>query len=112
MATITFTASIISKSKGRYIARAEELALAAEPATTQRGAIKKLKTLILARFQQAAEEGCLKAFLDDAGYAGILIHSSDLKNPIECHVFNTDTVLLPVPQSLARASKRNRMRKR
>jgi hypothetical protein len=100
MASITFTASIISKSRGRYIARADELALAAEPATTQRGAIKKLKTLILARFQQAAEEGCLEAFLDDAGYAGTLIHYPDIKNPIECHVFSSDTVLLPVPLSM------------
>lgn len=112
MATIKFTASITYRGKGCYLARADNLAIAAEPATTQRGAIKKLKTAVLARFRQAAEEGRLEVLLADAGYAGMMIHYPDIKTPLECHVFNTDTVLLHVPRSLARATKRNRINKK
>jgi hypothetical protein len=102
MATIKFKVSIISKGKGNYIARADELSIAVEPATTQRGAIKKLKTAVLARFRHAAEDG----------YNGMLIHYAEMKAPLACHVFNTEMVLLSVPQNLARTSKQNRMKKR
>ncbi len=112
MVTIKFTASIISKSRGKYIARADELSVAVEPATTQRGAIKKLKAAVLARLRQAAEAGGLEALLDDAGYYGMHIHYPDLKSPIECRVFNTETVFLPVPRSLVLTSKRNRANKK
>jgi hypothetical protein len=109
MATIKFTSSIIKKGKGSYIARADEFAIAAGPATTQRGAIKKLKIAVLAKLRRAAEAGKLMDLFDDAGYNGSLLHFSKSTSPLECHPFTSDTVLLPVPRSLAPTAKRNRV---
>jgi hypothetical protein len=110
MALIKFTASIVKKDKGCYLARADELLIAAEPATTQRGAIKKLKTAVLAQFRQAADAGRLEAFLKDAGYAGMLIHFHDMTT-LQRRVFNSEPVYIRVPRRLALTSKRNRMKK-
>ena len=44
MATIKFTASIVRKEKGCYLAHAHELSIKAEQATTQRGALKNLNS--------------------------------------------------------------------
>ena len=49
MVNIRFNVSIIKKEKGRYLARADELAIVAEPANTQRGAIKNLKQTVVAK---------------------------------------------------------------
>lgn len=70
MTRIKFTAAIIKKDKGCYVASAVELPIMAEPATTQRGAIRKLKDAVLTRLKEAANRGTLEIFLDDAGYAG------------------------------------------
>ena len=70
MATVKFTASIICKGKGSYVAHADELSIRAEPATTQRGAIKKLHDTGREHLWKAADEGTLAELLKDAGYAG------------------------------------------
>src|ERR1700674_3036797 len=67
MAAITFTASIVKKDKGSYIARADELSIAVQPATTQRGAIKKLKDAVGQHLRRAAYGGTLSTLLNDAG---------------------------------------------
>ena len=46
MITITFTASVIKKDKGCFVAHAEEFPVIAEPASTERGAVKKLKAAV------------------------------------------------------------------
>lgn len=99
MTNIKFTATIVWKGKGCYIARADELSITVPPATTQRGAKRKLKNAVLARFRQAAQDGKLETLLDDAGYAGMLIGSGDIT--LECHILDTDTITLPLPRNLS-----------
>jgi len=109
MTNIKFTATVIWKGKGGYIARADELCITIQPATTQRGAKRKLKEAVLARFRQAAQRGKLETLLDDAGYAGMLIASGDIT--LECHIFDTDTITLPLPRNLSaldRAARKKR----
>jgi len=108
MAIIKLTASIVYKGKGRYIAHADELPITGEPATTQRGAIKKLKLAVFARLRQEAESGRLEVLPDHAGYNSILLGYPELKAARECHIFNKETVFLPIPRSIAPARKRYR----
>lgn len=92
MATIKFTASIIRKDKGSYVAHADELSIRAEPATTQRGAIKKLRDTVREHLRKADNEGKLAELLNDAGYTGKLSGFPDMT--LECHILDTRTVLV------------------
>jgi hypothetical protein len=95
MITITFTASIVKKAKGCFVAHAEEFPLTAEPASTQRGAIKKLKIVVLGRLRQAAERGAVTSFLDDAGYVAELI-GLDNKITLQANIHDSATVSVPL----------------
>lgn len=105
MATIKFTASIVKRDKGCYVAHADELPVVAAPATTQRGAIKNLKDAVLGYLRRAAQEGRLANVLDDAGYGGGLIYFPDAT--LECHNLDTPTLLLRLPRQRKSASRKN-----
>jgi len=77
---------------------APELSFAAEPATTQRGAIKKLKEAISGHVRRAANERTHAKFLDDAGYTGELKGFSDITLAYR----HRDTQGLLMPLSLKR----------
>ena len=99
MTTLKFTATIVWKGKGRYVARADELSIVVPAATTQRGAIRKLKDAVLARFREAAAQGRLATILDDAGYHGDMIYWNGIT--LQYHTFNSETVFLPLPRTLS-----------
>ena len=109
MTNIKFTATVIWKGKGCYIARADELCITISPATTQRGAKRKLRETVLARFHEAAQDGKLQDLLDDAGYAGMLIGSGPVT--LECHILDTDTITLPLPRRLSALDRAARKKK-
>ena len=96
MANIKLTASIIKKDKGCYVARCDELFIITEPASTQRGAIRKLKDTAQQFFRQAAEHGKLDELLNDAGYTGYLSWASDVT--LERHTWDSDDIFLPLPR--------------
>ena len=106
MITITFTASIVKTAKSRYIAHAEELPVTSEPATTQRGAIKKLKIAVLGRLRQAAERGAVISLLDDAGYAAELI-GLDNKITLQANIHDSATVSVPLGRHLLTLDRAN-----
>ena len=60
--------------------------------------LKNLKAVVLLRFRQAAAEGRLRDLFDDAGYRGELLGWRD--HTFKSFAYNTDTVSLPLPQSL------------
>ena len=99
MNTIKFTATVIWKGKGCYVAHAAELPVQAEPATTQRGAIKNLKGAVTARLLKAAHEGKLATLLDDAGYHGDMINWENIN--FECHPHDQATITLPFSMRLS-----------
>jgi len=98
MSFIKFTAVIISKRKGRHLARADELGIAASPATTQRGALRNLKLAVYAELKQAAATGRLADLLNDAGYPGMVILFKDVTATLERFVWNQDTITLRLPR--------------
>jgi hypothetical protein len=109
MTSIKFTATIVWKGKGGYVARADELSIVVPATTTQRRAIRKLKDAVLARFRQAATEGKLAALLDDAGYHGDMIYRPE--TTLEDYAFNRETISVPLPHTLPmidRAARRKR----
>ena len=106
MINVVFTASVVRKDKGIYVAHAEEFAITAEPASTQRGAVKNLKAAVFLRLSQAAESGTLTNFLDDAGYASELI---SFNTKLESNILDTQTISVPLANQLPR---RNRARRR
>lgn len=104
MATIKFTTSIVKTEKGRYTAHADEFPVAAEAATTQRGAIKNLKDAVLDHLRRAAHEGRLANVLNDAGFGGGLIHFPGAT--LRCHILDAPTVLLRLPHQRKSASQK------
>ncbi len=96
MITILFTASIVKIDKGCYAARSDELAVTSGRASTQRGAIKQLKSAVLIRLRKAAESGTLAEVLDDAGYFGYRVDSKDAT--MSSFAFNSDTVSVQLPR--------------
>src|SRR5579862_2820848 len=98
MINLIFTASVVRKTKGRYIAHAEEFPVIADPATTQRGAVKKLKVAVADRLRKAADRGTLIDFLEDAGYAAELLHLNNIK--LEANIYAGDQVSIPVARQL------------
>ena len=111
MITITLTASIVKKAKGYYIAHAQEFPVTSEPASTQRGAIKKLKIAVLGCLRQAAETGTLPEFLDDAGYAAELI-GLDNKVTLQANIHDRATVSVPLGRHLLTLDRANWRRQR
>ena len=111
MITITFTASIVKNAKGCFVAHAEEFPVTAEPASTQRGAIKKLKTVVRDRLCQAAETGTLPEFLDDAGYAAELI-GLDNQITLQANIHDSATVPVPLGTKLLTLDRANWHRRR
>lgn len=107
MIKIVFTASIVKIDKGCYAARSDELAVTSGRASTQRGAIKQLKSAVLLRLRQAAESGTLADVLDDAGYFGDRVDSKDAT--LSSFAFNADTVSVQLPRQL---SALNRVRRK
>ena len=100
MTNLKFTATIVKRGQGCYIARSPESSIAAEPASTQRSAIKKLKDAVLAAMRQAATDGRLASVLEDAGYISDLLFMGN--SVLNCHVFgDSETVSLPLPNQLA-----------
>ena len=65
---IIFTAEIIRKHPGCYIARANELQIGSHPATTKRGAIKKLKNAVRLYLEASIKGGGLLDALADLGF--------------------------------------------
>lgn len=98
MAFLRFKASIITKRRGWYRARADELAIIGAPASTQRGAIKNLKNAVLVAFQEAAKTGTLADTLDDLGYHGLMIRFREINPTLACYTFNTADVTLRLPR--------------
>ena len=96
MTKLKFTAAIVKKDKGSYVAGAVELPIMAEPATTQRGAIRKLKDAVLARLREEADRGTLETFLDDAGYAGHMRRFP--RATLQSYAFNNEEVFLALPR--------------
>lgn len=68
MIYIKVTISIVKLGKGSYVARVDEFPITAEPAATQRGAIKKLKAAALDYLRKKTAEGTLNTVLGRAGY--------------------------------------------
>jgi hypothetical protein len=68
MIHLKFTASIVKLDKGSYVAHAAEFPLTAEPASTQRGAIKNLRVALLRYLRKATEEANLQNVLLEEGY--------------------------------------------
>jgi hypothetical protein len=96
MATIKFTASVVKTGKGRYVAHADEFPVEALPATTQRGAIRKLKDAVFEYLRRAANEGKLAPVLADAGFGDSLIYFP--KVTLRCHyILDTPSVFLRLP---------------
>src|SRR5258708_26870230 len=99
MTTIRSTATVLKKDKGHFVAGVDEHSITAQPASTQRGAIKKLKQAVLLRLRKAAETGTLTKLLDDAGYPGSLIRLHEIS--LQCHIYDGVPVTLPVPHRLS-----------
>ena len=106
MITVTFTASIVKKAKGYYIAHAQEFPVSAQQASTQRGAIKKLKIAVLGRLRQAAARGAITSFLDDAGYVAELI-GLDNKITLQANIHDSATVSVPLGRHLLALDRAN-----
>lgn len=99
MINVIFTASVVRKDRGVYVAHAEEFPIAAAPASTQRGAVKNLKAAVLLRLRQAAETGALTDFLDDAGYTSELtFFNHQIK--LESNILDSETVSVALPSQL------------
>jgi hypothetical protein len=98
MNNIKFTATTLRQDKGHYIARADELSITGGAATTQRGAIRKLKEAVTDLLGKAAEEDKLISVLDAAGYPGALVHLQDIT--LECHIVDSAAVSVSLPQQL------------
>jgi hypothetical protein len=107
MSHIAFTASVVRKDKGTYVAHADELSIKAGPASTQRGAIKKLKSAALVHLRKAAEAGTLTDLLDDAGYTSAWV-TFDGKIPLQPHIYNSDTVSVRLTDQLLRLNRAKR----
>jgi hypothetical protein len=104
---LLFTASIVKKGRGSYIARADELAITTAEASTQREAIKQLKRAVLTRFRTLAEGGMLTTVLDDAGYSTELIGVNDIS--LHPKIFNSATISVPlIPRISALNQKQQR----
>ena len=98
MITITFTASIV-KTRATTLPMPQGFPITAQPASTQRGAIKKLKIAVLGRLRQAAESGTLPDFLDDTGYSAELI-GLDNKITLQANIHDSATVSVPLGRQL------------
>jgi hypothetical protein len=102
MAAITFTASIVRTGKGRYVAHADEFPVTANPATTQRGAVRNLKDAMLSYLRRAAHEGRLGDVVSDAGYGSGLIRLT--RATLQCnHILDATAVILRLPYQPRRA---------
>lgn len=110
MAFIKVTVSIIKKQKGCYTARADELAMKSEPASTQRGAIKNLKDAITRRFRGANHDGTLRELLRDAGYDTLWIGFSE--PTLHSHTYDTRTAVVRLPRKRHISPNKNRARPR
>jgi hypothetical protein len=53
MLTLSFTAAVVKKDKGQYIAHAAEFPVTGDMASTQRGAILKLRAAVYERLYKA-----------------------------------------------------------
>ena len=104
MIHITFTASIIKRDKGCYVAHANEFPITAEYASTQRGAIRNLKTAVLLSLQSAVKRGTLNDLLADAGYPIWLTGFDGLT--LKAHPYNTASVSLSTPYSFPKGPKK------
>jgi hypothetical protein len=95
MSIIIFTVSVAKSGKGRYVASAREFPIMGEPASTRRGAVRKLKAAVLLRIREAAEIGTLPNLLEDCGYNPDLIWFERAK--MQSHPFKDHdaSVLLP-----------------
>jgi hypothetical protein len=93
------------------VAPAEEFFVTAEPASTQRGAIKKLKIAVLGRLRQAAAKGAVTSLLDDAGYAAELI-GLDNKITLQANIHDSATVPVPLGTKLLTLDRANWHRRR
>lgn len=98
MITITFTASVIKKDKRSVVAHAEEFPVIAEPASTERGAVKNLKAAVSDHLRKAAETGMLTDFLENAGYRPqfLLLKSINL----EPNIYSGETVTIPIARDI------------
>jgi hypothetical protein len=106
MIKIVFTASIVKIDKGCYAARSDELSVTSGRASTQRGAIKQLKSAVLIRLRKAAETGKLAEILDDAGYFGDRVDSKDAT--MSSFAFNNDTVSVQLPRQFSALNRTRR----
>ena len=111
MITITFNTSVVKTGKGRYIAHAQEFPVTSESATTQRGAIKKLKVAVQSRLRHAAQRGTLTNSLDDAGYAAELL-GLDNKITLRANIHDNATVSMPLSSQLLTLDRGNWRRRR
>jgi hypothetical protein len=105
MSSIIYTASVVRREPGLYIARADELCIQSAPATTQRGAIKKLRAAVLAHLKRAAEAGRLSDLLQDAGYSAELIRPREIE--LQANVYDSQTISLVPPRMLLKRSRQN-----
>jgi hypothetical protein len=106
MIKLAITASLVKTEKGRYVAHADELPITTEAASTQRGAIKNLKSAVLAYLQRAAERGRLTEVLLDAGYFTELLGLANIT--LKPTAFNTDTVSIGLTGQLVAMNKTKR----
>jgi hypothetical protein len=93
---IIFTASVIRKEKGSYVGHAENFSIPAQPASTKRGAIRKVKTAVLLLLLGAAEAGTLPDLLTDAGYSASPIDFLNNMN-LEANIQDSQKVSVPLP---------------
>jgi hypothetical protein len=99
MINIMFTASVAKKRKGNYVASAKTFPIMGKPASTHRGAIKKLKDAILVRMEEAAKAGRLVDLLEDSGYNADLIWFDGTE--IESHPYCDHDASVPLARRLA-----------
>jgi hypothetical protein len=94
--TLVFTATVFRNDCG-FVARADELSVFSEPATTQRGAIRNLKDAVLRHLTEASKKGKLTALLDDAGYKGSLVRSTRQVR-LEVMIYDRKSISVRVPR--------------
>ena len=100
MNTLVFTATVVKRDIGHFVARADELGLIADAASTERGAIRKLKDAVLHHLRKAADNSTLMDVLHQAGYpASALRHNRNIK--LEANAYSSAEVVLPLPRKLS-----------
>jgi hypothetical protein len=96
----------VKKNKGHFVAHCPVFPVAPESASTQRGAIKKLRDAVLRCVRESAASGTLVTLLEEAGYPSDLIALDHVVlHPI---IFDKMDVSLPLTRRMIRLNRNKR----